>query len=159
MATPSHGHALYLEGQNGDGQTLQFLIVGFGTSGPTVIEYRMFSRMVSVDTPQPRWRVEKDPQERKEIAQSVDGKLLRMRSEIDATEFAEKEYRYLSASIEAVFGFKWRVHKDPIFLQVSALDYLDLKTYTTPKKLIDRVNRCREERGFDALPKKKAATR
>jgi len=163
MATDAnkHGHAVYLEFHDNEnnGQVAQLIIIGFGAVGNVVVPFRMLSRVISPANPQSSFRHDFDESNPfsavKTFASSM---LMRAARPETGIVLAKDTWAYHVGTIDAMSNGTWSLYKKPLIMQVSAMDYEDLKVRARPKKLIDRIGRMREIAGWSPLPSRVTAT-
>ncbi len=152
--TVSHSHAIYLEFHDteGMGRVAQFIFCAFGASGNEIVPYRLISRTITPQNPQLRWMQDPETETPTEVGINPEGKLVRMTAPATALALANESFKRVVGSIDAMTNANWKLYQEPIVVQVSKLDLVDLKQIARPKKLIDRIYRVRASMGWDLLP-------
>lgn len=153
--TTNHGHAVYFEfhDKEGKGNVAQVLVIGHTFINETDVPYRMLSRTITPEHPQKPWRA--DPTKPADgLIYQTNGMPLRNATDDVALELALQDWSEVVGTVDAIAAFAWEPYGEPFIIQVSPLDIQDLANRTSPKKLIDRLNRVRIAQGYSDLPKK-----
>ena len=151
--TVNHGHALYFEMHSTDGQNsiAQFIIVGETIHQGKIVPSRMYARTINPEHPQVKWRPDYNSlSEISSIAPS--GTFLRTATPGVAIDQAHQLWKKLVGTVDATAAAQFKLYAEPFVVQVSELDIIDLASYATPKKLIDRIRNGRIERNWVSLP-------
>jgi hypothetical protein len=148
MATSNNkaiGTALYLEMRRGS-QTVQLLVTpeGITSDDNKYVPLTVYRRQISKSAPRRSWK------------QFASG----FRTERDASgQFVQLDNAHALATVSERIGFlnslfaqlisaQWKVHKQPIVVEVSSEDLRDVRAGKTPYKILGRVTRCRRTLDF-----------
>lgn len=155
MTSSDHGHAVYLEFHDSDGagRVAQLLVIGYTAIEDTVVNYRVLSRTISPQNPQLQWRPDVSKVTPDDVTTGLrPSTLSRTVPNELAPARAEKDFAVVSGIIDALTSLRWDFYMEPFVVQVSQLDIADLAANQTPKKLLDRVRRVRQSKGWSELP-------
>jgi len=157
-AEDTHGHAIYIELVHPDDATrvTQIILVGYMAYNSEVVPYRMISRTITEINPTLPYRQDWDEVIPEELI-PYGSTFTRVARPEAGTLLAKEAWEYLSGALDVFTLTGWTVRGNPIIVQVSQLDAVDLKVASRPKKLIDRIMRVRATLPWAApLPSKAA---
>jgi len=151
MGTPAsantQGRALYLEFRR-DGYTNQFIFTP-EISDPvtkTVIPLGLLSRQISATNPRRQWR-----HRFSSVESTLDpsGRTFLHLAVTQAVEQAAQRVDVFLSYINSMHLGGWTLYRQPLAVEVSAMDVADFAAQNTPNALIRRVDRARAEANFD----------
>lgn len=135
------GIALYAQFHK-PGAMTQLIITpdGYAENGDKVMA-SIYRRVVTTDSPKKQWR--------SSYIRSADAEGVDFEAGEERVAFAEKRLNFATQLFDALLSGKWKLHKEPIYLETSKKDLSDIKESKTPTKLLYRVNQSREAMGFE----------
>jgi hypothetical protein len=147
MATPNNkaiGKATYLELRRGF-QTLQIILTPEGsTSEGKYVPLAMYRRQISASSPRRSWkmfssgfRTERD----------ASGQFVQL-DQAHALVTADERLFFAQTLFAQLITSTWKVHKQPITVEVSVEDLNDVRAGKTPYKILGRITRCRRALDF-----------
>jgi hypothetical protein len=109
-------------------------------------------RTITGEGKQPKWRVQ--PTEKGELSdiERSSGYFTQEGNAVDALKRGLDVLRTSFKALEPTTYGEYVIVKQPLLVQFSDQDAMDMKSKTTPRGLIGRINRLREANEFPALP-------
>lgn len=127
------------------GTTMKLFVMPDGyTSEGTMMPAMLYRRVVTEHTPRKQWR--RSPFGAKAI-EDLGGEPL---SDDKAQEWAEQRAMFIDSLFDGLANGQWELVGKPLFVEVSKKDLDDVAKYTTPTKVIYRINQSRAAAGYPA---------
>lgn len=149
------GIALYFEIEAPAMETfLTQIIVVPSTIAPDgeLLKQHIRLRTITSEGKQPKWTKQVSEGDKLSDIEAGTGAFTLEPTNLDALKRGLSTLRPAFKVLEPTTFGEYRIVKEPLLVQFSEQDAMDMRNNTTPRGLIGRINRLREAREFPALP-------
>jgi hypothetical protein len=138
------GKALYLEFRS-TGQTYQVLVTPDGiASNGRAVPATMYRRQISKLKPRRAWKTYSLPT----LPVNSFGTYDQLASKDEATLSVEVRMNYMATTFKQLDSYHYKIHKQPLLVEVSQEDLESIRLSKTPYKILGRITRVRRTLGF-----------
>jgi hypothetical protein len=138
------GKALYLEFRS-TGQTYQILLTPDGiSSNGRAVPATIYRRQISKLKPRRAWKTYSLPT----LPVNSFGTYDQAASKDEALNIAEVRMNYMATTFTQLNSYHYKLHKQPIVIEVAQEDLESIRLSKTPYKILGRITRVRRTLGF-----------
>ena len=138
------GKALYLEFRS-TSQTYQVLITPDGiSSNGRAVPATMYRRQISKSKPRRAWKTYSLPT----LPVNSFGIYDQAASKDEALNTVEARMNYMATTFTQLNSYHYKIHKQPLFIEVAQEDLESIRLSKTPYKILGRITRVRRTLGF-----------